>query len=63
MREVEFGNCGVSGVKVGKYHLCCDKNDVHILLNCSETERWRQLNQKWPSNNDKEAYNKFVKMF
>jgi len=48
-------------VKVGKCHLHCDKNDIHILLNCSETERWRQLNQNWPSNNEEEANNKFVR--
>ena len=30
-------------VKVGKCHLYCDKNDVHIFLICSETERWRQI--------------------
>jgi hypothetical protein len=38
-------------VKVGKCHLCCDKNEVHILLNCSEMQRWTELNQKWSSNN------------
>jgi hypothetical protein len=48
-------------VKVGKCHLHCDRNDIHILLNCSETEKWRQLNQKWPSNNEEEANNKFVR--
>lgn len=38
-------------VKLGKCHLYCDNNDVHILLNCSDTKRWREPNRKWPSNN------------
>jgi hypothetical protein len=51
---VERGTCSLSQ---------CGENAIHTLLNCKETNRWREkyLNKKWLQMNNEVAFNKLVR--